>query len=211
MSARPAVFLDRDGTMIHDPGYLGRLEGLQWYPYAVDAVRLLNRAGFLVFVTTNQGGVGLGLFDEDFVRTVHETMTARLEAAGARIDGWFYCLHHPRAVIEALRMACDCRKPRPGMIRQAQQRFDIDLPRSFVVGDKLSDVGLGHSVAAKSVLVRTGHGENELALLAAADGAPSFVAPDLIGAVSWILHESGHPQSIAGSAGHEQAERHERV
>jgi D-glycero-D-manno-heptose 1,7-bisphosphate phosphatase len=77
MSAQPAVFLDRDGTMIHDPGYLGRLEGLQWYPYSIDAVRLLNRAGFLVFVTTNQGGVGLGLFDESFVHAVHEAMTAR--------------------------------------------------------------------------------------------------------------------------------------
>jgi len=198
MSAQPAVFLDRDGTMIHDPGYLGRLEGLQWYPYSIDAVRLLNRAGFLVFVTTNQGGVGLGLFEESFVHAVHQAMTARLEQAGARVDGWFYCLHHPRAVIESLRIACDCRKPGPGMIRQAQERFDIDLARSFAVGDKQSDVGLGRAVGARSVLVRTGHGEAELAAMAAQPGnAPSFVAADLMAAVAWILRASGHPGEAA--------------
>jgi D-glycero-D-manno-heptose 1,7-bisphosphate phosphatase len=211
MSSRPAVFLDRDGTMIHDPGYLGRLEGLRWYPYAVDAVRLFNRAGFLVFVTTNQGGVGLGLFDEDFVRTVHETMTARLDEAGARVDGWFYCMHHPRAVIEALRASCECRKPGPGMIRQAQSRFDIDLRRSFVVGDKLSDVGLGHAVAAKSVLVLTGHGENELAAMSTASAPASFVAADLMGAASWILHQSGHPRPIADTVRVDRIHRPETV
>jgi D-glycero-D-manno-heptose 1,7-bisphosphate phosphatase len=205
MTARPAVFLDRDGTMIHDPGYLGRLEGLHWYPYSIDAVRLLNRAGFFVFVTTNQGGVGLGLVEESFVHTVHESMTNRLELAGARVDGWFYCLHHPRAVIESLRIACDCRKPGPGMVRQAQQQFDIDLARSFVVGDKRSDVGLGRAVGARGVLVRTGHGETELAALSNDGGSADFVAADLMAAVAWLLRESGHPADRApvrtGTAG----------
>src|SRR5581483_11114714 len=150
-SPRPAVFLDRDGTMIHDPGYLARLDGLRWYPWTIDAIRLLNRAGFLVFVTTNQGGVALGLYEEAFVHTVHTVMAERLAAGGARIDGWFYCLHHPRAITDALRIECDSRKPRGGMVRQAQARFSIDIARSFVVGDKFSDVGLAASTGARGV------------------------------------------------------------
>jgi D-glycero-D-manno-heptose 1,7-bisphosphate phosphatase len=191
------VFLDRDGTMIHDPGYLCRIEELRWFPWTIDAVRLLNRAGFLVFVTTNQGGVGLGLYEEAFVHTVHQAMTGRIEEGGGRIDGWFYCLHHPRAVIDELRITCDCRKPQPGMVRQAQQRFAVDLERSFVVGDKLSDVGLAASVGARGVLVRTGHGEGEAARAGEAGAAPAYVADNLMEAVAWMLAQSGHPREDA--------------
>jgi D-glycero-D-manno-heptose 1,7-bisphosphate phosphatase len=193
MSAPPAVFLDRDGTMIHDPGHLSRLDELRWYPWTIDAVRLLKRAGFLVFVTTNQGGVGLGLYEESFVHQVHDVMSSRLAAAGAPIDGWFYCLHHPRAVIDHLRITCDCRKPQPGMVRQAAQRFAFDLGRSFVVGDKLSDVGLAERVGARGVLVRTGHGEAVAAKLPGAATAPAFVGANLMEATSWMLAQSGHP------------------
>jgi D-glycero-D-manno-heptose 1,7-bisphosphate phosphatase len=190
----PAVFLDRDGTMIHDPGHLSRLDELRWYPWTIDAVRLLNRAGFLVFVTTNQGGVGLGLYDESFVRAVHDLMTARIAAGGGRIDGWFYCLHHPRAVIDSLRIDCDCRKPRPGMVQQAQTRFTFDLARSFVVGDKMTDIGLAASVGARGVLVRTGHGEGEAARVpAAASAAPAFIGANLMAAAAWMLGQAGHP------------------
>ncbi len=193
MSA-PAVFLDRDGTMVHDPGYLCRLEELRWFPWTIDAVRLLNRAGFLVFVTTNQGGVGLGLYEESFVHAVHEAMRRRIEAGGARIDGWFCCLHHPRAVIEDLRVTCDCRKPRPGMVRQAQASFDLDLTRSFVVGDKLSDIGLAASVGARGILVRTGQGEQHAARIQTADVRPARIAADLMDATAWILAEAGYPR-----------------
>jgi D-glycero-D-manno-heptose 1,7-bisphosphate phosphatase len=190
----PAVFLDRDGTMIHDPGHVSRLDQLRWYPWTIDAVRLLNRAGFLVFVTTNQGGVGLGLYDETFVHTVHHIMAERVSAGGGRIDGWFYCLHHPRAVIESLRIACDCRKPGPGMVRQAQARMAFDLSRSFVVGDKLSDIGLAASVGARGVLVRTGYGEAEATCLGDLSApAPAFVGANLMDATSWMLAQVGHP------------------
>ena len=188
----PAVFLDRDGTMIHDPGYLCRLEELRWFPWTVDAVRLLNRAGFLVFVTTNQGGVGLGLYEEAFVHAVHEAMSARVAVGGGRIDGWFCCFHHPRAVIDELRLTCDCRKPRPGLVRQAQARFDLDLARSFVVGDKRSDVGLASSIGAQGVLVRTGQGEYEAARLENEGGQPARVVADLMEATAWILARRGH-------------------
>jgi D-glycero-D-manno-heptose 1,7-bisphosphate phosphatase len=188
---KPAVFLDRDGTMVHDPGYLGRLDALQWFPYTIDAVRLLNRAGFLVIVATNQGGVGLGLYPESFVTEVHEFMAAAIAAAGAQVDGWFYCPHHPRATIDALRVACDCRKPLAGMVRQAQARHAIDLSRSFVVGDKMTDVGLAASVGARGILVRTGHGEGEIAREGGTVPGAAFVANDLMGATAWMLGQAG--------------------
>ena len=194
---RPAVFLDRDGTMLHDPGYLSRIEDLRWFPWTMDAVRVLNRAGFLVFVITNQGGIALGLFDDAFVGAVHDRMRADLAAAGARVDGWFYCPHHPRGEIAALRIDCDCRKPRPGMIRKAQERFDIDLARSFVVGDKATDPALAAGVGARGVLVRTGHGEAELARAGGTMPDAAAVSENVLEAASWILLQAGHPAERA--------------
>jgi len=194
---RPAVFLDRDGTMVQDVGYLSRVEDLQWFPWSIDAIRLLNRAGFLVCVTTNQGGVGLGYYPEAFVHRVHEEMAAQLAAAGGRVDGWYYCPHHPDAVIEGLRVACECRKPRPGMIRQAQARFSIDLSRSFVVGDKTADVDLATGVGARGVLVRTGHGAVELGRHGGAMPGAALVAAELMEATAWILQQAGHPKEVS--------------
>ena len=194
---QPAVFLDRDGTMVHDVGYLSRLEDLQWFPWTIEAVRLLHRAGFLVCVTTNQSGIALGFCTDAFVRRVHEEMSAAIEAAGARIDGWFYCPHHPEAAIDALRTDCECRKPRPGLVRQAQQRFDIDLGRSFVIGDKAADIGLANAVGARGILVRTGYGESELTRHDGHMPATAHVATDLLSAVTWILAETGHPKEPA--------------
>lgn len=183
--------------MVHDVGYLSRLEDLRWYPWTVDAIRLLNRAGLRVFVTTNQGGIGLGLFDEDFVKRVHEDMAAYIDAGGGRVDAWFFCPHHPRARIDALRVECDCRKPRPGMIRQAQAAFDLDLAHSFVVGDKTADLGLAASVGAQGVLVRTGYGATELAQHGETLAGAAHVAADLMEATSWILSVCGHPHAAA--------------
>lgn len=183
--------------MIHDPGYLSRMDELRWFPWSIDAIRLLNRAGFLVFVLTNQGGVGLGLFDEHFVHDVHRAMDERLRQGGARVDDWFYCPHHPRAVVESLRVECRCRKPRPGMIEQAEQQYAIDRARSYVVGDKMSDVGLAAATGATGILVRTGHGELAVAGLerkraaASGDERPQ-VAANLMDATAWILARRGH-------------------
>ena len=194
MAGRPAVFLDRDGTMVHDVGYLSRREDLRWYPFTIDAIRLLNRAGFLVFVVTNQGGIALGFATETFVHQTHEEMTAFAAAAGARIDGWFFCPHHPMARDERLKIDCDCRKPRPGMIREAGKRFAIDLPRSFVVGDKLADVGLATSVGARGILVRTGYGAAEVVRHGGNIPGAAYVAEELMNATAWILTQAGHPR-----------------
>lgn len=193
---RPAVFLDRDGTMIHDPGYLSRREDLKWFSWTLDAIRLLNRAGFAVCVTTNQGGIGLGFYDEQFVLDLHKEMSATIEAAGGRVDGWYYCPHYPTAVIERLRVDCDCRKPKPGMIRQAEADLPLDLTRSYVVGDKAADMGLAAAVGAKGVLVRTGYGEGELRRHGETIPGLAHAAPTLLEAASWILMDAGFPKEM---------------
>jgi D-glycero-D-manno-heptose 1,7-bisphosphate phosphatase len=193
VTLRPAVFLDRDGTMIHDVGYLRRLDDLRWFPSTVDAVRLLNRAGFLVFVVTNQSGIGRGAIAPEFVPVVHAHMAGTLEAGGARVDGWFFCPHHPRAEVEMYRAVCGCRKPQPGLIRQAEAQHAIDLPRSFVIGDKSIDVGLGVAVGARGILVRTGYGEDTVQAHGGQIPGAAFVAADLMEATSWLLGASGHP------------------
>ena len=191
---RPAVFLDRDGTMVQEVGYLGRPEDLRWFAWTVEAIRLLRRAGFLICVTTNQGGIGLGLFSENFLLQLHTSMDRHLSAAGADVDAWFYCPHHPRAIVADLAIDCDCRKPQPGMIRQAQQRFDIDLSRSFVVGDKLIDIELAQRAGVRGILVRTGHGQQELARAGGVMPGAAHIAANLLEATSWILLTSGHPR-----------------
>jgi D-glycero-D-manno-heptose 1,7-bisphosphate phosphatase len=193
----PAVFLDRDGTMVRDVGYLSRLEDLHWFPWTIDAIRLLNRAGMIVCVTTNQGGIGLGFYTEQFVQHVHDQMADTLASAGARVDGWFHCPHHPAAVIPELRVTCDCRKPQPGMIHRAARQLEIDLPRSVVVGDKIADVGLGRAVGARSILVRTGYGEAELVRHQGTIPGASYVAHELMDAVTWILEDAGFPRERA--------------
>jgi D-glycero-D-manno-heptose 1,7-bisphosphate phosphatase len=194
VTAKPAVFLDRDGTLIHDVGYLSRVEDVQWYPWSIDAIRLLNRAGFLVCVTTNQGGVGLGFYGADLVHRVHAEMAAAVESGGGRVDGFFYCPHHPLAVVEEFRAECDCRKPRPGMIRQAEARFAIDLSRSFVVGDKIADVGLAANVGARGLLVKTGYGCAELERHGGDIPGAAFVAETVFEAAAWILTSAGFPK-----------------
>ena len=194
MSGRPAAFLDRDGTLIHDVGYLSRVEDVQWFPWSIDAIRLLNRAGFLVCITTNQGGIGLGFYGADLVERVHAGMCADVEASGGRIDGLFFCPHHPLAVVDALRIDCDCRKPKPGMIRQATAAFDIDLSKSFVVGDKMADVGLATNAGARGILVKTGYGPAQLVRHGGQAPGAAFVAETVLEAVSWMLTESGFPR-----------------
>jgi D-glycero-D-manno-heptose 1,7-bisphosphate phosphatase len=121
-------------------------------------------------------------------------MHAHLEAAGARVDGWFYCPHHPDAEVLQYRAVCECRKPRPGMIHQATARFPIDVARSFVIGDKLLDMGLATEVGARGILVRTGHGEETFAAHEGVVPGAAHVAAGLMEATAWLLGHSGHPR-----------------
>lgn len=185
----PAVFLDRDGTIIEDVGYLDRVERLTIFSYAIESVRLLNRAGFKVVVITNQAGVARGFFKEAFLAEVHGEIRSRFAAGGARIDAVYYCPHHPDATVPEYRRQCDCRKPMPGLVRTAARDLSLDLERSFVVGDRWLDVRLGQAVGAESILVRTGYGRSEEANRPENVHAVP-VAENLTEAVSWILQKA---------------------
>ena len=161
---RPAVFLDRDGTINDDVGYLSRMSELTLYPWAIDAVRLLNRAGYLVVMVTNQGGIGRKMIEPAFVAELHTEIDRRLAEGGAHVDGWYFCPHHPEALVAELRGECRCRKPATGMVEDAARDLGIDLTRSWVVGDKWSDVQLGVRMGGRALLVRTGWGVIEEAV-----------------------------------------------
>lgn len=183
---RPAVFLDRDGTLIEEAGFLDRLERLVFFPYTVEAIRLLNRAGYAVVVLTNQSGVARGIVRPAFVDEARDHIAAHLAAGGARIDGFYHCPHHPQAVVESLRADCECRKPKPGMLVQAAGELSLDLPRSFVVGDRWHDLEAGDAAGVRGLLVRTGYGQTE-EHVPGPHVTPAAVVDNLIEAVSWIL------------------------
>jgi len=179
----PAVFLDRDGTIAEEVGYLNHASRFRMFPFAAAAVRRLNDAGLPVVVVTNQSGVRRGYFPESLVHRVNELMTQQLAAAGARIDAVYYCPHTSAD-------ACNCRKPKTGMLVQAAREHSLDLRRSFVVGDRYRDVEFAHNAQARSIFVRTGYGEGELAWHSPKWSVqPDFVAEDLSDAAEWIVRQ----------------------
>lgn len=181
-----AVFLDRDGTINEEVGYLDSLEKLRIFPVAFDAVRMINETGMKVVVATNQSGVARGLFDETFVERVHEQMDELFRERGARIDRFYYCPHHPTEGIGPYRLACDCRKPKPGMLLQASLELDIDLSVSYVVGDTTRDIELAHRCGATGILVKTGYGGD----LVVSKTGPAYIAKDILDAACWILEDT---------------------
>ena len=186
---RPAVFLDRDGTIIEERGYLDRLDLLELYSFTADAIRLLNRAGYATVVVTNQGGIGRGIIDEPFLDQVHRTIDARLAAGNARLDGYYFCPHHPDAVVPRFRVTCTCRKPASGMIENACRELSLDPKRSIMVGDRRRDIVAGSNAGTRTVLVRTGHGAHEEAM-PAGSARPDAILNNLMEAVGWILRTS---------------------
>jgi len=182
----PAVFLDRDGTINEEVGYLSRLDLLKLIPGTPEAIRLINEAGMITVVVTNQSGVARGYFSEDFVETVHRRINEMLQEQGARIDRFYFCPHHPVYGNGPYKIACSCRKPESGLFLRASEELDIDLARSYVVGDMLKDIDAGKRVGARGVLVRTGYGQN----ITQTD-KPVYIAEDVLDAVKWILQDRG--------------------
>jgi D-glycero-D-manno-heptose 1,7-bisphosphate phosphatase len=181
---RRAVFLDRDGTIAEEVGYLNHASRFRVFPFVAGAIRRLNEAGMPVIVATNQSGVGRGDFPESLVHTVHALMVKELAEAGARIDAVYFCPHTPAD-------SCACRKPKIGMLERAAREHAVDLRRSFVVGDRYGDIELARNAGARGVLVRTGYGEGELAWHAATWTAqPEHIADNLAEATEWILEQS---------------------
>jgi D-glycero-D-manno-heptose 1,7-bisphosphate phosphatase len=183
---RPAVFLDRDGTLIDDVGYLDALEQVALYPWTADALRLLGRAGFARVVITNQSGVARGFYTEAFVADVHGHLDAELARGGAAVDAWFHCPHDDGSKAVAAGAVCDCRKPRPGLVTRAAAELGLDLARSVVVGDHWTDIAVARAVGAAGILVETGAGAREARK--PVDGLRAdAIVPTLAEAASWIL------------------------
>ncbi len=185
----PAAFLDRDGTVIEEVGYLADPETIQFIPGSIEALHALRRAGFRLVLLTNQSGVARGLLTEDDVRRVNERLETLLRRAGIALDAVYYCPHHPDVGPPEYRQMCACRKPGPGMAEQAREALGLDLSRSVIFGDHVSDAGVArHFPGMRSVLVLTGHGAGQLAKIESGEAPrPDHVASDLRRAVDWLL------------------------
>ncbi len=173
-----AVFLDRDGTICEDVNYLSRPEQLKFFPFAAEAVRLLNENGFLVILITNQSGIARGFFDENALREIHEKVVSELTEQNAKLDAIYFCPHN--SVDD-----CACRKPKTGMIEQASEDFSIDLETSWMIGDKAIDVETGFNAKMKTALVLTGYGQKEIERI---KKKPDLIAENLLEAVRKITN-----------------------
>jgi D-glycero-D-manno-heptose 1,7-bisphosphate phosphatase len=155
MSLSPAVFLDRDGVVNEDRGYIWRWEDWRWLPGSLAALGRLKAAGFKLIVVSNQSGVARGLFREEDILALHQRARQDLKAQGLALDGFYFCPHHPDF---GAKESCSCRKPAPGLLLKAAQDLGLDLAKSWLVGDKLSDIEAGLAAGARAILVRTGYG-----------------------------------------------------
>lgn len=182
-----AVFIDRDGTISEEVGYINHVSRFRLFPYSAAALKQLHDNGYLAIVITNQAGVARGYFSEEMVQAIHQQMTKDLESSGARVDAIYYCAHHPTVGEPPYQLDCDCRKPKPGLLLRAARDYDIDLANSWMVGDRYSDIELAANAGVKSALVLSGYGRGEWEHQR--DNwtiQPDLVAEDLLAAVNQI-------------------------
>ena len=179
-----AVFLDRDGTINEEVGYLKHLDDLRLFPFTAEAVGKIHKAGMKAVVVSNQSGVARGFFDENFVTVLHESINAMLSQEGTFIDSFYFCPHHPTEGMGGYLCDCQCRKPKAGMLLRASEELDIDLSRSYMVGDTERDLETARNAGVTGVLVRTGYGKD----IRDTEGA-AYIARDLLDAVNWILRD----------------------
>ena len=187
MNRKPAVFLDRDGTLNEQMGYINHLSRFVLLPGVPEAIRMFNQHGIPVVVVTNQSGLARGYFPAALLEAVHAEMRQQLAAQGAYIDGIYVCPHHPEAKVIQYRQNCRCRKPQTGLLEQAAADLHLDLSRSFMVGDRWSDLECGGRAGAAPVLVLTGYGRGELEYISPEKAVqPVLIAQDLFDAAEQI-------------------------
>ncbi len=187
-----AVFLDRDGTINEEVGYIDSSEKLIIIPGTVEAIRRLNERGMKVIVVTNQSAIARGIITEEDLNEINSALTEKLSMGGAFIDAIYYCPHHPTEGKGVYRVECECRKPGTGLLIRASYDFGIDLRKSYVVGDTITDIIMAKKAGAKGVLVLTGHGSSHLNMLrnVGETGMPAYIAKDISEAVDWIIEDS---------------------
>lgn len=190
MKKNRAVFLDRDGTINVEVGYLDSLDKLVIYPGTPAAVKTINKSGMKAVVITNQAGVAKGYFGEELVLEIHDRISKILEKEGAFIDRFYYCPHHPTEGKGVYLKTCSCRKPAAGMLFQAAGELNIDLTGSYLIGDTLRDMETAAKAGVKGILVRTGYGgiANDPALNGFG-ATPVHIAADILDAVRWIMKD----------------------
>ncbi len=187
---RRAVFIDRDGTISEEVGYVNHPTRYRVFPYAAQAIKTLNDAGWLAILVTNQAGVARGYFSEDLITMVHDQLRQELLSGGARLNAIYYCPHHPSVGAPPYRLDCDCRKPRPGLIQRAAHEFDIDLAQSWMVGDRYGDMELARNAGLRSAFVLSGYGRGEWEYQRTAwQHEPDLIADDLLAAVRKIIED----------------------
>ena len=193
MANNIAVFLDRDGTINEEVGYVDNLDKLKIIPAAYEAIRLINSSRMKAIVVTNQSGVAKGFFTEEFLNLVNDSLQTALRQKGAYIDNFYYCPHHPTEGIGIYLQQCNCRKPAPGMLFNAAQELNIDLTRSYLIGDRFRDMIAAKKAGVKGILVKTGYDQDLLQDdgpdKETAEAKPYFIAADILEAVKWILED----------------------
>jgi D-glycero-D-manno-heptose 1,7-bisphosphate phosphatase len=187
---QPAVFIDRDGTISEEVGYVNHPSRFELYPYSSAAIKMLNDNGWLAIVVTNQAGVARGYFSEDVVKQIHERLEQELLDTSARLDAIYYCVHHPTVGEPPYRLDCDCRKPKAGLITRASSDFEIDLASSWMVGDRYSDIELARNAGLQSAFVLSGYGRGEWEYQRAGwKYQPDLVCENLLEAVKQIVED----------------------
>lgn len=182
------IFLDRDGTINKEVDFLRSAADLELIPRSADAIRELNLCGWKVFIVTNQSGIARGMLTEETLDGIHALLLKRLREHDASIDAVYYCPHHPDIGEPPFRKECECRKPKIGMLERAAEEFDLDLARSFVIGDRMIDAQTANNCRATSVLVKTGYGNEEIALCSKNGVRVDYIADDLYAAVRFVRH-----------------------
>ena len=187
---RPAVFIDRDGTVNEQMGYVNHISRFVLLPGVAKAIRLLNNHQYLAIIVSNQSGVARGYYPIGLVDEVHAHMEALMEKEDAFIDGIFFCPHYKKGNVPEYSVECDCRKPGTGLIEKAKEAFEIDMDNSYVIGDRSSDIELALRLEVKGILVTTGYGQGDLEyVFPRLSFRPAHIAKDLLHAVQWILQD----------------------
>ncbi|MFH0702665.1 MAG: HAD family hydrolase [bacterium] len=186
--SRPTVFLDRDGTLIEEVGYIKDIKDIKFIGKAVESIKKLNEHNILVILISNQSGIARGYFKETDVENINNRIKELLTEKDAYLDGIYYCPHHPDGIVKEFSKDCDCRKPKAGLIYQALNDFqEIDLKKAYVIGDKATDIELARNVGCKGILLKTGYGSEVIQGKYQNYTEPDYIADNIEGSVEWIL------------------------
>ncbi|MGB9735203.1 MAG: D-glycero-alpha-D-manno-heptose-1,7-bisphosphate 7-phosphatase [bacterium] len=184
------IFLDRDGTINVEDGYITKIEQLHLYKETITALKILKELGYKLVIVSNQAGVAKGLLTEATLVEINKALLSMLLQENIFIDGLYYCPHHPEAVIPEYKKDCECRKPKIGMIKRAERELNINAKGAYMIGDKLTDIELAYNFGGRGILLLTGYGEEEVKKINSPRHTPLYVAKDILDAVEWIKKQS---------------------